>query len=805
MAIRLGLVAVVAILMAHSFLSARPRAQTLSQAVAEQAEPTRVAQSGAVGGSGNAEQTVSPLLCPQTNPFCGPVFDPPVADPGSRVCGPPSSATIVATLPTIRLGESTTVQWTVTYPSDCVPRVTTVDGQTVGNSGSKVVAPMASRPYALFIGGNFITQVTVVVQLPAVVRITGNTFEWKQLLVQALRDPLPGLDGVPQDQRPGRTVLLAHNLDMDLTNRQNIYISQGVTLTSELPPPGHAPASAFAGPGGPGVVQGPVARNPFSLGPRLYTTSSPRPLFHIQCDGATIFGDRARVSGFRLQGPHFDSEEGDDKLERGIQVTSCKGVEISNMEISGWSGQAIYISDAEGRISSFDDVKVVGNFIHHNQHDGGNGYGVETTEGGMASIERNVFDFNRHAIAAGGYPGVGYRAFMNLVLKGGGYHGTIVNTWTHQFDVHGDATCGDIFPFYDANWKNCGNAGDTFQYVGNTVQFTVDKAIKIRGTPRNAAVIHNNVFAHDDLDDAVAPTDNASVQIFNNTTDSDQYGQYGVCDFDGDGRDDLFLATGVTWWYSSAGRREWTFLNARPEKLNSIGLGDFDGDGRCDVFAVHGHSWSLSKRGTSAFTSLGLFAVPFSQLAFGDFNGDRRQDIFRRAPDGQWFAISPGVYPWTPLASSNFPLSSLRFGDFDGNGMTDVIAIERGRWAVSWDARTIWLPLNPHMSSSLAEVFIANVDGIPGDDIVQLVYEDAVSVRWDVSSGGAGPWSPLTSLSYRDSHENNKHNLTGHLRTFVGRFDVWNGADMLVLEYTRGSVIFSAGHANLTAYGLYAY
>jgi hypothetical protein len=34
-------------------------------------------------------------------------------------------------------------------------------------------------------------------------------------------------------------------------------------------------------------------------------------------------------------------------------------------------------------------------------------------------IERNVFDFNRHAIAAGSEPGTGYTAQHNLVLKGG--------------------------------------------------------------------------------------------------------------------------------------------------------------------------------------------------------------------------------------------------------------------------------------------------------------------------------------------------------------------------------------------------
>ena len=43
------------------------------------------------------------------------------------------------------------------------------------------------------------------------------------------------------------------------------------------------------------------------------------------------------------------------------------------------------------------------------------------------------------------------------------------------------------------------------------------------------------------------------------------------------------------------------------------------------------------------------------------------------------------------------------------------------------------------------------------------------------------------------------------MKTFVGRFDIWQGADVLALEFTRGSRIFSKGHANLAPYGLYAY
>ena len=44
-------------------------------------------------------------------------------------------------------------------------------------------------------------------------------------------------------------------------------------------------------------------------------------------------------------------------------------------------------------------------------------------KGARLHIYRNVFDFNRHAIGAGSDT-YGYNAEENLILKGGGYHGT---------------------------------------------------------------------------------------------------------------------------------------------------------------------------------------------------------------------------------------------------------------------------------------------------------------------------------------------------------------------------------------------
>src|SRR5581483_8007938 len=88
------------------------------------------------------------------------------------------------------------------------------------------------------------------------------------------------------------------------------------------------------------------------------------------------------------------------------------------------------------------------NYIHHNQHPastnciselfGDNhaaGYGVETADGAYVTIERNVFDFNRHAIAGDGKTGTGYLAFDNLILQHGGVHVRCVQNAGDVWDV----------------------------------------------------------------------------------------------------------------------------------------------------------------------------------------------------------------------------------------------------------------------------------------------------------------------------------------------------------------------------------
>ena len=618
-------------------------------------------------------------------------------------------------------------------------------------------------------------------QSPATtVDIRGGTAEWRETFIKAVGTP-------------NTTVRLGPDVQMDMGDAAAIDIAAGVTITSVsyLGNPRTAANERLAPP-----VSGRRGR---FLGPILYTNKSPKPLFKIECFPDGTLNDHVRISGFRLRGPHPGIESGDDEQEIGIQVVNCVDVEISNMEIFNWSGQAIKLEDTprfdgRGRINRPDQIEIKRNFIHNNQHIGAEGYGVAVGQGATARIVENVFDFNRHAVEANG-DSDGYVAARNLVLKGGGYHK--LGFHTHEFDVHGTGNCGVSGYFNDAAW-NCGRAGGTVVYENNAFQYTNGNAIKIRGTPQQQATINRNVFANRIVNDTLTTTGGialtkgkAHIQIgkgpLANRAGIDPFGRYGVCDFDGDGFDDLFLATGVTWWYASGGDTHWSYLNLADEQLDQVRLGYFDDDLRCDVLAENtgNGAWEISSGGTAPWRSLGSFGVPLDEVVFGQFGTPQKVSpgqsrptthAFRRAPDGQWY-LTPLTGPaWTPAQSSSTPLAKLRFGDFTGDGVTDVLAVQGGRWAISDGAQGQWKRLNDKLGSNVSALQVADVDGDGRDDLVRFQAISPTSIAPSFSSGGSSPWTRLKLLTGLTKLPVAAGTAV-RFSSFAGRFDDVAGAD----------------------------
>lgn len=596
-----------------------------------------------------------------------------------------------------------------------------------------------------------------------------------------------------------------------------------------------------------------AARTPKSLGPLLIYGPSRDPkasFLEIICFENGKLNDRARISGFRLRGPSLGNQS---TKEVGIRILDCIDIEISNMEIFGWGGAGISINGdyAGGRILNVGQIKIFNNFFHHNQHpsQGGSaaGYGIDVSVRGWARISENVFDFNRHAIATHGKSG-GYDAVRNLVLKGGGFHGRYPvygDRYTHQFDVHGTDNCGFSGFFSDSVW-NCGNAGKKFEYVGNSFQYTRDNAIKIRGKPAEKAYIAYNVFPHEGLendwgDDAINLHTSENVEIGpGNVIEVDTFGEYGVCDFDGDGVDDLFLATGATWWYSSSGEFHWSYMNAKKERLSQVRLGYFDNDLRCDVLVESGGRWMISSGGYGDWQGFGAFGAPLSEVEFGWFdpnvrdhrpNATRRAThAFRRWPAGQWsdgeWSVTPlSASEWSaPVQNSSLPMNELKFGDFTGDGVTDVLAVIGGRWQISESALNPWTDnFNTNLDDAVESLFIADIDNDNIDDILKLVpmvateepcteetEEDrsyclmTIDRGWRVSWGGRTKWQPLQPEVVVQVKDRQDFEFEPKA-AFVGRFGAARPAGILVVDPDRIGRFFSPAESEPEWSSLFPY
>jgi hypothetical protein len=361
----------------------------------------------------------------------------------------------------------------------------------------------------------------------------------------------------------GTRIEIQNHVNLDLSYKDYLYIAPGVHIIG--------------------------GRSSTEPGPRLFTTTFSQRLFLVGSQYQYNEADNVRISGIRLEGAEMESADDDADGSNGITVYSSVNVEIDNNEISGWRGSAINVRDPWDRINlaNYNAVRVHDNFIHHNQHYGEQGYGVSVHESGYALIEKNVFDYNRHAIASAGTPGNGYHAERNLVLTNGGVNGLpLPYAWhTHMFDVHGTERC------WNAGYY-CGDAGEKFVFRDNTILYTEGTAIKVRGKPAIGAWADHNVFAHSDewggyVDDGALVQNDPGHNFFstNNTFGAQLLDMLApsVCDFNGDGASDTFVATGVTWWYYSGDLGQWGYLTTSTKRLDNLTLGDVDSDGTCDV------------------------------------------------------------------------------------------------------------------------------------------------------------------------------------------------------------------------------
>jgi hypothetical protein len=510
----------------------------------------------------------------------------------------PQILSFTATPATITLGQTATLTWNVQVPSGCNYLVALL-GQSVGLQGSLPVQPLIDTSYTLTLSwgptGALWTTATTTASVVGN-QITISSQDMVPLFVNALGTP---------------NITVNVTADLDLTGYGYIQIAKGVQLI-----------------GGRTAIPG----TPYQPGPRLYTTTAAYPLFITD-------GENVRISGVRVEGPGSVP----DYYTAAIWIlpgpnVSTVSIEIDHNEIFNWNTEGVDIRDDNCKILAVlgtdgqcrmtmppsssssgitypqqsEPVWIHDNYFHDNWDQVPHfGYGVAVGHGARALIERNVFNAHIHAIAGDGTPRTGYRAYRNLVLDVG-------------YSVPGDVSGEQQFDMHPRRDGDTSHAGNDIDIRYNAFLYKYGAAIDLRGTPDLRPigyVVASNVFAHSSLSDAVCsgtttgcgtggsfllegnpclgagpssscgPLDNkVGVVVWDHAIS---------CDFDGDGINDLFIATGETLWYisldPSKGPAPWVYLNTSSKHLDELSLGYFSGGSVCDV--VDGLSISVGGAG----------------------------------------------------------------------------------------------------------------------------------------------------------------------------------------------------------------
>lgn len=295
-------------------------------------------------------------------------------------------------------------------------------------------------------------------------------------------------------------------------------------------------------------------------------------------------------------------------------------------------------------------------------------------------------------------------------------------------------------------------------------------------------------------------------QYWDDAPGSGNLAQYQIGDFDGDGKDDLFLVsknwlTGLTstkfrrmnpdpgadpsLYHGNVGWKTLT-LSVGVEKEN-IAIGHFVGDARMDVFRKNGNWWEVQDGGVGAWQPMmyDATATAMAHLGFADFNADGVTDILKATGSTRWQVSWGGRTVFENLDNPPYlGRSNLRFGDFTGDGRDDVVASFSGAWWISSAAETPFTQLRVD-ATDIRSYRFGHFNGDNRLDIFRV--NPTNNLWWEISPSGTGNWTRnVGNASLASSAIPASSLAIGHFSGPGPRHDVIGFVDALVDDNANG-------------------
>ena len=188
---------------------------------------------------------------------------------------------------------------------------------------------------------------------------------------------------VLQKAQAGEVIYIEPGTEIDLTGRTNLSVPANVTLAGNRGENG-------------------------SPGPLLFTTNMP--------DRSVLFKLRegARMTGLRIQGPDPDYDayqfqvNSANRTKTRCMITTGANIEVDNCEISNFDRGGIEFQ------AGTRDLHVHHNFLHDI---GQNPLAALKEAGTPVLIEANIIEWVRFALAGTGFPGSGFEARYNKIVR----------------------------------------------------------------------------------------------------------------------------------------------------------------------------------------------------------------------------------------------------------------------------------------------------------------------------------------------------------------------------------------------------